>query len=149
MLGRLILAAAAAHANRGHEVAQFVRARAGLLKSIVLFRTHVDDALTVRIYKTLHTSLNNAKNYDLSILYDPDALPTCCAQFDKDAASIKFGLQEFETSYPLVELQMHKTRGQPAVKKSHYQQLAYAYALRGKDLCGNHPVCRVHPTTLH
>ena len=70
MLGRLLLAAAAGHAsNRGHEVAQFVRARAGLLKSIVLFRTHVDDALTVRIYKTLHTSLNNAKNYDLSILY--------------------------------------------------------------------------------
>ena len=64
MLGRLLLAAAAGHAsNRGHEVAQFVRARAGLLKSIVLFRTHVDDALTVRIYKTLHASLNNAKNY--------------------------------------------------------------------------------------
>ena len=134
MLGRLLLAAAAGHAsNRGHEVAQFVRARAGLLKSIVLFRTHVDDALTVRIYKTLHASLNNAKNYDLSILYDPDALATCCAQFDEDAASIKFGLQEFETSYPHVELMVHKLSGQPGLKKSHYQQLAYAYALRGKD----------------
>ena len=58
MLGRLLLATAAAQANRGHEVAQFVRARAGLLKSIVLFRTHVDDALTIRIYKSLHASLN-------------------------------------------------------------------------------------------
>ena len=149
MLGRLLLAAAAAHANRGHEVAQFVRARAGLLKSIVLFRTHVDDALTVRIYRTLHASLNNAKNYDLHILYDPDALPTCCAQFEEDASSIKFGLQEFEENYPNVELQMHKNKGQPWIKKSHYQQLAYAYALRGKDLCGNHPVRRVHPTILH
>ena len=117
MLGRLLLAAAAGHAsNRGHEVAQFVRARAGLLKSIVLFRTHVDDALTVRIYKTLHASLNNAKNYDLSILYDPDALATCCAQFDEDAASIKFGLQEFETSYPHVELMVHKLSGQPGLR---------------------------------
>ena len=131
---RLLLAAAAARAsNRGHEVAQFVRARAGLLKSIVLFRTHVDDALTVRIYRTLHASLNNAKNYELSILYDPDALPTCCAQFDKDAASIRFGLRDFEENYPNVELQMHKNKGQPWVKKSHYQQLAYAFALRGKD----------------
>ena len=147
---RLLLAAAAAQAsNRGHEVAQFVRARAELLKSIVLFRTHVDDALTVRIYRSLHASLNNAKNYELSILYDPDALPTCCAQFDEDASSIKFGLQEFEENYPLVALQMHKNKGQPWVKKSHYQQLAYAYALRGKDLCGNHPVCRGHPTILH
>ena len=149
MLRRLILAAAAAHANRGHEVAQFVRARAGLLQSVVLFRTHVDDALTVRIYRTLHASLKKAKNYELHILYDPDALPTCCTQFDKDAASIKFGLQDFEENYPLVELQMHKTKGQPGLKKSHYQQLAYAYALRGKDLCGNQPVCRVHPTILH
>ena len=129
---RLLLAAAAAGAsNRGHEVAQFVRARAGLLKSIVLFRTHVDDALTVRIYRTLHASLKNAKNYDLHILYDPDALPTCCTQFDEDASSIKFGLQEFEENYPNVGLQMHK--GLPALKKSHYQQLAYAFALRGKD----------------
>ena len=129
---RLLLAAAAARAsNRGHEVAQFVRARAGLLKSIVLFRTHVDDALTVRIYRTLHASLKNAKNYDLHILYDPDALPTCCTQFDEDASSIKFGLQEFEENYPNVGLQMHK--GLPALKKSHYQQLAYAFALRGKD----------------
>ena len=149
MLGRLLLATAAAQANRGHEVAQFVRARAGLLKSIVLFRTHVDDALTVRIYKSLHASLNNAKNYDLHILYDPDALPTCCTQFEEDASAIKFGLQEFEENYPLVELQMHKNKGQPWIKKSHYQQLAYAYALRGKDLCGNHPVCQVHPTILH
>ena len=129
---RLLLAAAAARAsNRGHEVAQFVRARAGLLKSIVLFRTHVDDALTVRIYRTLHASLKNAKNYDLHILYDPDVLSTCCAQFDKDASSIKFGLQEFEENYPNVGLQMHKDL--PALKKSHYQQLAYAFALRGKD----------------
>ena len=52
---RLLLAAAAARAsNRGHEVAQFVRARAGLLKSIVLFRTHVDDALTVRTVSYTH-----------------------------------------------------------------------------------------------
>ena len=142
---RLLFAAAAARAsNRGHEVAQFVRARAGLLKSIVLFRTHVDDALTVRIYKSLHASLNNAKNYDLHILYDPDALSTCCTQFEEDASSIKFGLREFETNYPLVELQMHKNKGQPWIKKSHYQQLAYAFALRGKDLCGNQPVRRVH-----
>ena len=28
---------------------------------------------------------------------------------------------------------MHKNKGQPALKESHYQQLAYAFALRGRD----------------
>ena len=70
--------AAAAGAPATAATSGAVRARESRAPQIVVLFRSMSMMRSVRIYKTLHASLNNAKNYDLSILYDPDALATCC-----------------------------------------------------------------------
>lgn len=92
-------------------------------KKLVIYRTHVADPLTLRLLRALSASLAEAEAYELCVLYDSDALPRAEAAFGGVAAKfVGLGLEKLLERYPRI-------KPRTVIVKSHYQQLAYAYAV--------------------
>ena len=134
----------ARRSKHGAQVAQYVRDRrtaahleasalsslpaapAASGKRLVIYRTHVADPLTVRILGTLADSLAGAKDYVLCVLYDSDVLaeaPRLYGNFSGGAHFVGVGLEAMLRRYARIS-------PRKAIVKSHYQQLAYALAVR-------------------
>lgn len=92
------------------------------VQTVVVFRTHVTDLLTVRLGRALFASSGRLGARSV-LVYDSDALlgDNLTAIFGVKHA-IGIGVRSMLERYPLVE-------PRKAIIKSHYQQLAYALAL--------------------
>lgn len=104
-------------------------------RTVVLFRTHIMDPLTVRLGRALASSAQEL-HASCAVLYDPDALDSSTAA-TIGCPTIRVGLEDIIRRYP-------KVSPKTPIAKSHYQQLAYALALSALDFdfawCVEHDV---------
>lgn len=100
-----------------------VESKSSRSRTVVLFRTHVTDLLTVRLGRALFAS-SARLGARSALVYDSDTL---LGDNLTDIFSVKhtvgIGVRSMLERYPLIGPRR-------AIIKSHYQQLAYALALR-------------------
>mmetsp|Transcript_15089 Transcript_15089/g.22657 ORF Transcript_15089/g.22657 Transcript_15089/m.22657 type:complete len:419 (-) Transcript_15089:93-1349(-) len=113
--------------EHGAEVAAFVRSRKTEYVA-VLFRTHVVDTLTRRVFLDLDRSLSVSNQYDIYCVYDADILSLDIVKgaFGRTHQFIDSSLSKLLDRYSMIQPQTN-------IIKSHYQYLAFAAAAMELD----------------